>query len=376
MFFMIFVNDVDGVKNIPEWIKHVDKHTDGLGFADTIFPAFLFIVGLSIPFALNKRLESGENKFKVALHIIMRSMALIVIGIFHVNLENYSETALLPEAVFEIIITLAFFLIWLDYKQNISNIFQYILQGAGIFILIVMAFLYKGEHHHLIVGMRPQWYGILGLIGWGYLASALIYLITNGKINWQIIALIFFLSFNVIAHIYKGTFLYFSKYFPLLIGNGSMAGFILSGVVVALIYVRNKNNNQSKFFLWLGFLAIAFTAFGFITRPIAGISKDHDTPAWVGICIGISIAVFTLLIFFVDIKGKAKWFNIIKPAGTSTLTCYLLPYILYSLLAVCNIEYPYFFNKGIGGILRSFATAFIIIFITGFLEKKKIRLKI
>ena len=46
-----------------------------------------------------------------------------------------------------------------------------------------MAFLYKGEHHnHVIVGMRPQWWGILGLIGWGYLTCALIYLITNGKL--------------------------------------------------------------------------------------------------------------------------------------------------------------------------------------------------
>ena len=38
MFFMIFVNDVSGVKNIPAWIEHVSATADGLGFADTIFP--------------------------------------------------------------------------------------------------------------------------------------------------------------------------------------------------------------------------------------------------------------------------------------------------------------------------------------------------
>ncbi len=111
MFFMIFVNDVDSVKNIPEWIKHVDEFTDGLGFADTIFPSFLFIVGLSIPFALDKRIQSGESKSNIAIHIMLRSLALIVMGFFHVNLENYSkETALLPAPVWEILITLAFFL--------------------------------------------------------------------------------------------------------------------------------------------------------------------------------------------------------------------------------------------------------------------------
>ena len=66
MFFMIFVNDVDGVEKIPGWIKHIDAATDGLGFADIIFPAFLFIVGLSIPFALSKHMQSGESKAKIA----------------------------------------------------------------------------------------------------------------------------------------------------------------------------------------------------------------------------------------------------------------------------------------------------------------------
>ena len=136
----------------------MQKHMKiNLGFADTIFPAFLFIVGLSIPFALNKRMQSGENKLKIALHIILRSLALIMMGTFHVNLENYSDVALLPEAVFEIIITLTFFLIWLDYK-NIRKTTQYVLQVAGIIILIVMAFLYKGEHQNIVVGMRPQWW--------------------------------------------------------------------------------------------------------------------------------------------------------------------------------------------------------------------------
>lgn len=375
MFFMIFVNDVDGVSKIPEWIKHAKASQDALGFADTIFPCFLFIVGLSIPFALSKRMQSGEDKLRIAGHILLRSLALIVMGTFHVNLENYSNTALLPEPVFEIIITLAFFLIWLDYK-NISKTAQYILQAAGIIILIIMAFLYKGQHHDVIVGMRPQWWGILGLIGWGYLACALIYLITNGKLAWQIIALIFFLCFNVAGHIYTEQFSSVSKWFPLLMGNGSMAGFIMAGVVISLIYSINKQNNKSNFFIWLMILAVAFTAFGFITRPISGISKIHDTPAWVGICTGIGIAVFTILIFLVDIKGKANWFNIIKPAGTSTLTCYLLPYLLYSFMEVVHFNYPQIFNEGVGGIIRSFVVAFVVIFITGFLEKKKLRLKI
>ena len=376
MFFMIFVNDVDGVHNIPEWIKHVEEDVDGLGFADTIFPAFLFIVGLSIPFALSKRMASSESKFRIAGHIILRSLALIIMGVFHVNLENYSKAAILPHSVFEIIITIAFFLIWLDYKPSFKKNYRYLLQATGIFILMIMALLYKGENHDHIVSMQFYWWGILGLIGWGYFTCALIYLITNGKFYWQVFALLFFLAFNVITHASHESFLYSVNKIIWPVGNGSMASFIMAGIITSLIYVRNKERSSGNFFIWLLILSVAFIAFGFITRPIAGISKIHDTPAWIGICVGISIIVFALLIYLVDMKGKAAWFNVIKPAGTSTLTCYLIPYLLYSILYLFSFEYPYFLSNGTGGIIRSFAIAFIVIFITGFLEKKHLRLKI
>src|SRR3954469_9583380 len=106
MLLMIFVNDVSGVKNIPEWIEHVDAKADGLGFADTIFPAFLFIVGLSLPLAIKSRMNKGATFITIALYIITRSFALIVMGFFHVNLEEYSTAAILPKAIWEIIITI------------------------------------------------------------------------------------------------------------------------------------------------------------------------------------------------------------------------------------------------------------------------------
>src|SRR2546423_6199690 len=96
MLLMIFVNDVDEVKNIPHWIKHVKMNEDGLGFADTIFPAFLFIVGLSIPFSITNRLRRGEPSSRLAFYIIFRSLALLIMGFIHVNLQHYSGTSLLP----------------------------------------------------------------------------------------------------------------------------------------------------------------------------------------------------------------------------------------------------------------------------------------
>ena len=42
-------------------------------FVDVVFPAFLFIVGISIPFAIGRRLEKGEPLGKVWLHVLSRA---------------------------------------------------------------------------------------------------------------------------------------------------------------------------------------------------------------------------------------------------------------------------------------------------------------
>ena len=49
MLLMIFVNDLELDFNVPVWLEHAKEGEDRLGLADTVFPAFLFIVGLSIP---------------------------------------------------------------------------------------------------------------------------------------------------------------------------------------------------------------------------------------------------------------------------------------------------------------------------------------
>src|SRR6476660_7313399 len=132
MLLMIFVNDVSGVKDIPEWIEHVSGKDDGMGFADTIFPTFLFIVGLSLPFALKNKMKKGESFLNIAVYIVLRSAALIIMGFFHVNFGSYNAEATgLPYSWYVIVVTLSFFLIWLDYPETMDKMKKFILIGIG-----------------------------------------------------------------------------------------------------------------------------------------------------------------------------------------------------------------------------------------------------
>jgi predicted acyltransferase len=373
MLLMIFVNDASGVKHIPAWVDHADGEADAMGFADTIFPAFLFIVGLSLPFAIKNRMNKGEPFSSILIYILTRSAALIIMGFFHVNLESYSNAAsIIPKALWAIVITTGFFLIWLDYPETMAKAKRYTFMAIGIALLIAMAVIYRGGEDGEIHGMRPSWWGILGIIGWAYLICALIYLLVKGKKNYLLGFLILFVAINIGKHTDVLNFK-----IPVL-GDASSVSLIMGGVMISELYALLVSKNKTQL-LWviLGGTAVLMIALGLLIRPYAeGISKIHSTPAWIFICSGITILVFELLIFLVDVKGKNNWFKAIWPAGTSTLTCYLMPYYQVFILMLFDVRYPKILNNGIIGLARSMATAFILIALVGLMEKKRIRLKI
>ncbi|WP_184546927.1 DUF5009 domain-containing protein [Mucilaginibacter sp. FT3.2] len=376
MLLMIFVNDLDGIPGTPEWIKHVGENVDGLGLADTIFPAFLFIVGLSIPFAFMNRLKSGN--YKLLWRIANRSAALIFIGFYHANMETYNEvTTALPKPVWESLVTFSFFFIFLDYGKETSNLKRYLLQGFGVALLITMSVLYKtNDPGH--TWLHFTWWGILGLIGWSYLVCALIYYYSDGHLWIQATAWIFFMMFNMDVHFGFLNFMAPIQRYVWIAGNGAMQAFTMAGVFVSVLYMRLKANNELKM-LWAALILMAIILFnlGFIVRLFSGgISKARDTPSWVLICTGISLIAYAIFIFVVDFKHKYNWFKIIEPAGTNTFTCYIVPFIFYPLYEMSNLGYPEYLSQGTGGLIKCIVFAFVMVWLTGLLDKINVRLKI
>jgi heparan-alpha-glucosaminide N-acetyltransferase len=372
MLLMIFVNDASSVSGIPTWLDHAKETEDALGFADTIFPAFLFIAGLSIPLAIKSRIGKGDSTWQVLFYIISRSAALLIMGFYHVNLENYSPAAVLPKAVWEILITLSFFIIWLDYPETMAKAKKHAIMGSGLALLIALAVIYKGGDLAHPRWMQTSWWGILGIIGWSYLICALVYYFSKGKLTTLIVIWGLFAAMNIASH----TFL--DHDFLPIIGDCSAVVLTMGGVVSIGLYSHLvKIEKTQKLWLLFGIIGIVLIGAGLIIRPYTeGISKIRSTPAWISISSGLTILMFELFIYLVDIKGKINWFKAIRPAGTSTLTCYLIPYFQIALLELFNVTYPSIFNSGIIGLLRSLATALIIIWLVGLMEKRRLRLKI
>lgn len=376
MLLMIFVNDLDGVPGTPEWLKHVAVNADGLGLADTIFPAFLFIVGLAIPYAFEHRLKKEDSQ--IPMRIITRSFALIFIGFFHANMETYDEVnTILPRPVWDSLATFSFFFIFLDYSKTTSLLRRYLCQGFGVLLLILVCIVYKStDAAH--PWLHLSWWGILGLIGWAYLVCAFIYYYSDGVLWVQAAAWLFFMFFNIDYHFGFLDFLSPVREYVWIAGNGAMQAFTMAGVFVSVLYIRLSKNNEIKM-LWVAMFLIAIILFnlGFIVRYFSGgISKARDTPSWVLICTGISLIVYAVFIIVVDVFRKYHWFKVIEPAGTSTFTSYLLPFLFYPLYQMTDWNYPEYFDQGTGGLIRSLLFAFAIVWLAGLLQKINVKLKI
>jgi len=71
--------DSEFSKALFSQLKHVEW--EGFHAWDLIMPLFLFVVGVVMPFSLNKRIDRGESRRKLYFHIVRRAIILSVLGI-------------------------------------------------------------------------------------------------------------------------------------------------------------------------------------------------------------------------------------------------------------------------------------------------------
>jgi predicted acyltransferase len=73
------VRDVPWTRLLARQVEH--NPWAGFTFYDLVFPLFLFIIGAVMPFSLLKQLERGESKKRLYLHVVKRSLGLILLGL-------------------------------------------------------------------------------------------------------------------------------------------------------------------------------------------------------------------------------------------------------------------------------------------------------
>ena len=77
------------------------------------------------------------------------------------------------------------------------------------------------------------------------------------------------------------------------------------------------------------------------------ISKNLGTLPWCFYVSALSVALYTLL-RVLEARGYTGWARILGPAGTATLTVYMVPYLFYSIWVFLAPEVPRWLSGWVG----------------------------
>lgn len=382
IFTMVFVNELAGIANVPQWMKHLPANVDGMTFVDLVFPAFLFIVGMSIPFAIQARANKGDSALEIFKHIALRSLGLIVIGVFMVNAESGYDIAAMGISMplWMLLMFIYVLLIWSNYPKTLSPAISLGAKLIGVAGLMMLWWMYKGPDN---TGMTTQWWGILGLIGWAYLIAGTLFLITRQFASTAtqfftlagaalVLLVIFFAMDAAKADLAIVPFM--GKVLELNC-NYTHAAIVLAGVILSqLFYLPNFAANKFKHYLiFTGVVGVL----AFASWQVSPISKIWATPSWALFSVFFCCLIFGAVYWLVDVKQQRAWTAFFEPSATNPLLVYILPYIVLSLCGIFGFYLrPDMFNAGLVGIFWSLGFACVIMGVGALLTRMGLRVKL
>ena len=391
VLLMLFVNEMAGVEDTPAWLLHTPARNDGMTITDTVFPAFLFITGMSIPLALGVRIARGDAPAALWRHVLVRSLSLIVLGVFMVNAEHGAVAGVFSPDAWNVLMTLAAFLVWQTPASADGARRWRVARGLGVAALVALAFLSRSAEATGAIQMRPHWWGILGLIGWAYLMAAGAFLLTGARPRWLL---------AVTAALYGLFFLDRTGVVPWVVSFrvvmsvgqvlGSHGALVFTGTALAAWFVQARADGMAlpraamRLTLWGAALVAAGLALHQLkdVSHVFWINKVMATPAWCLISGGLTAIVWAVLLLVVDQAGWRRWPPAVTIAGEQALLIYLIAPLLGSLLAlstpVFGGENPYAELGGdlLLGTARSIVFAWVVVRLAGWLRTRGLRLRL
>ena len=388
MTLMIFVNDFWKVHDVPQWMEHAKHGVDFMGLSDFVYPAFLFCVGMSVPYAIEHRYRKGYSGESTMGHILLRVLSLLIMGAFLGN----SEARLAPDftlyriGTYWLVAVASFFLVWNAYPKNPSrrqSILFTCLKIIGGLCLLFLAVTYRKPDGRVF----DTSFSILGGIAWTYLVAAVVYYFCRDNLRkiipiWVAVLAVCVLTQRMRPEMGDVAILNFPR--PnflegmlrvLHIGNGGSVFLALSGLLVSVVTEKIAGLPQGKrILIGLG-TALAAFLLGVFTRRFWIAAKLGLTLPCCLFVSAIAIAVYTLL-RFLNSKGLSGWFAVIRPAGTATLTTYMIPYVFYGFADITGIVLPDWLTHRPLALVNCFCFALICIAIVGLLQKLHLKLKV
>lgn len=314
---MILVNNPGSWSYVYAPLRHAEWH--GWTPTDLIFPFFLFIVGVAMVFAFEKRLQAGYRPADLYPKIIRRTLILFALGL----MLNVIPTHL-PEGYNFFRDTLA--------KVRIMGVLQRIAVVYFIASVLVLHFSLRG----LVI-----WSSVL-LAGYWFLMKWVPFSVyQNGE--WVRYVGILDQEINLAAYVdnlilrghtwIQGRYLHFDP--EGILSTMPAVVTTLSGYLAGK-WIRLKKDGYEKvswlFFAgFLGVLAGNLLSYGF---PV---NKQLWSPSYVVLTSGMACIALAACIMMVDLKGWKAWTRPFVIFGTNALAYFVLAGVVGRLLLMIRV---------------------------------------
>jgi heparan-alpha-glucosaminide N-acetyltransferase len=336
---MVFVNDIGRSAGLPWWLGHFKEDGNGMTFVDVVFPAFLFIVGMSIPLAIENRRRRGDSWRKIIAHVFLRSASLLIIGVLMVESPDDARIGW-RDGLWSILLFVAVLLAFHSTRLK-KPVLHYVSMGLRVIGFALLAYLAFRYRNHAGGHLEPSWWGILGLIGWTYLIASAAYLLLRQEGQAALVAMVGVLLAVYYAdhagafhHLERWHFFAFGhKLAPFsLIGFGDQWGshpsIATCGVVIGTMLLPSPTGTPQRTpaskIRFAGVFVILLTLAGVLLYPTFGINKNNATPTWCLFSAAITAGLWILFYSVVDVAKLRTWALPLAAAGANAFMIYIL----------------------------------------------------
>lgn len=326
-----------------QWYAGQLQHAPFIGFKllDLVFPLFLFIAGVAVPYSLGRRLEQGTPKLKLLRKTFVRAALLVLFGTIYDGL--------------------------LEWKPLESTRFGSVLSFIGIaYFFAVFIYLYSNTRHQIIwaIGiLMGYWAALVWIQVPGHGAGVLT---PEGAITGFVDRAFLPGKFNTPHYNSQGILVHIPAIVTALLG-------ILTGT-----FLRNSKLHKVKNAFILLAAGIVFWGLGKLWGVYLPISKELWNSSFVVYCAAWCLVLLSLFYLIIDALGYWRWSFFFIVIGMNSITIYL---------GVMLINFHHTSNFIFGGLIRKLnepmgaiasAVAYIFVWwvILYFMYRRKIFLKV
>ncbi len=282
-------------------LVHQFEHVpwQGFHFYDLIFPLFIFVVGLVLPFSLGRHKLEGARKKQLYFRVVRRFVLLFVFGLIYNGLLNFNL-----------------------HQQRFAGVLQRISICYLVAAIIMMNTGVKGQAITAGAILIGYW-GVMKLIPVPGVGAGVITPMGN-------------LSGYIDRHFLPGPFCCYTY--------GDSEGILstVPAISTALIgvlaghWLRSDHSPQRKA-AWLAGAGVASLVTGLIWGYWFPIIKNIWTSSYVLFAAGWSLLLLALFYWVIDVRGVQRWAFPFKVIGMNAITIYMVWHLFDKFSSVAII---------------------------------------